>query len=68
MATFAVIKDNAVINIIVADTKEIAEEATGFECVEYTSEDEVHIDDIWDGTSFSKPVIEAPAVDTPVVE
>jgi len=33
---FAVIKDNKVINIIVAETKEIAEEATGHTCFEYT--------------------------------
>lgn len=38
MSTFAVINDNKVENIIVADTKEIAEEVTGKICIEYTAE------------------------------
>lgn len=36
MANYAVIQNNIVTNIIVADTKKIAEEAIGFTCVEYT--------------------------------
>ena len=36
MANFAVIENDIVINIIVADTKEIAELVTGLTCVEYT--------------------------------
>ena len=36
MATFAVINDNTVENIIVADTKEIAESITGKTCIDYT--------------------------------
>ncbi len=43
MATFAVIDSNIVENIIVADTKEIAEEVTGKECVEYTDSNPAHI-------------------------
>jgi hypothetical protein len=34
---FAVIKNNKVINIIVADTKTIAEEVTELQCIEYTN-------------------------------
>ena len=34
MATFAVIKDGIVENCIIADSKEIAEEVTGFTCIE----------------------------------
>jgi len=34
---FAVIKDNKVINIIVADSQEIAEAATGFSCIDVTN-------------------------------
>ncbi len=36
MTTFAVIDNNIVENIIVADTKEIAEKVTGKECIEYS--------------------------------
>ena len=38
MANFAIIENSNVINIIVADSKTIAEEATGKTCVEYTTE------------------------------
>jgi hypothetical protein len=38
MATFAEIKNGVVTNIIVADTKEIAELVTQSTCVEYTEE------------------------------
>ena len=38
MANFAVINGGKVSNIIVADTKEIAEEVTGVDCVEYTDD------------------------------
>lgn len=58
MAKFAVIENEKVINLIVADTKEIAETATGFTCVEFTSEDKIDIGDNWDGSEFTKPVVE----------
>ena len=38
MAKYAVIDNELVINIIVADSKEIAEEASGKLCIEYTTE------------------------------
>ena len=58
MAKFAVLDNNIVINIIVADTKEIAEEATGFTCIEYTSANPAAINDTWDGENFISPTIE----------
>jgi hypothetical protein len=54
---YAVIENNIVTNIIVADTKEIAEEITGLTCIDYT--------DGWDynngidgGNFFPAPVTE----------
>lgn len=58
MKTYAVIQNNKVINVIVADSKEIAEEVTNFTCIEYTSDSGVGIDWIYDGTNFARPVIE----------
>lgn len=60
MSNFAVINGGKVSNIIVADTKEIAEEVTGQLCVEYTAENPAHIGLGWDETiGFEQP----PAVD-----
>ena len=61
MANYAVIKDGIVSNIIVADTKEIAETVTGLTCIEYTNENPAVIGWTYDGTNFSAPVIEVPA-------
>lgn len=55
---FAVISGNSVVNIIVADSKEIAEEVTGLTCVEYTNENPAHIGLGYDGTTFEQPVVE----------
>jgi hypothetical protein len=52
---FAVISGNSVTNIIVADSKEIAEEVTGLLCVEYTDENPARIDWIYDGVNFINP-------------
>jgi hypothetical protein len=57
MPNFAIINNNKVINVIVADTKEIAEEATKSLCIQ---SDIAKIDDTWDGTNFITPVIEEP--------
>jgi hypothetical protein len=58
MTNFAVLGPNKkVINVIVADSKEIAEEATKLECIQ---SDIAKINDIWDGTNFVSPVIEEP--------
>jgi hypothetical protein len=68
MATFAVLSGDSVINIIVADSREIAEEVTRSECIEYTDEKPACIGDVWDGTNFTKPVVEEPVVEEPVTE
>ena len=65
MANYAVIKDGIVNNVIVADTKEIAETVTGLTCIEYTDETPAGIGWTYDGTNFSAPVIEVPAEETP---
>jgi hypothetical protein len=36
MFNFAAIKDNKVVNVILADTKEIAESLTGLTCIDTT--------------------------------
>lgn len=54
MAIFAVIKDGIVTNVIVADSKEIAEDVTGLTCIEYDqdSSNAAHIGYTYDGTNF----------------
>jgi hypothetical protein len=64
MKTFAVLKDNVVENVIVANTLEIAEQVTSSYCVEVKPETPAHIGDTWDGTTF----IPAPVVEAPVAE
>ena len=65
MTNFAVINDGKVSNIIVADTKQIAEEITGQLCVEYTEDNPAHIGLSWDGTHFEQ--LPAPEQPTPVI-
>lgn len=55
MATYAVIENGTVINVIVADSKEIAEQVTEKECIEYTEENTLAIGATWN-TEFSKYV------------
>jgi hypothetical protein len=56
MANFAVIKDNKVENVIVADSKTIAEEVTGFTCIQYDTNTETpHI-----GLGYVDGVFEQP--------
>ena len=57
--TFAVMSENQVTNIIVADTLEIAQEATNNVCIEYTEINPAGIGWIYDGANFVAPVIEA---------
>jgi len=57
---FAVISNNNVTNLIVADSKEVAEEATGFTCVEYTDENIPLIGWTYDGVNFIDPTSEVP--------
>ena len=63
MATFAVLNSGNVVNVIVADTKEIAEQVTNHTCVEYTEENPAGIGHIYDEATgiFSTPVVEDPA-------
>lgn len=58
MANFAVISGNSVSNVIVADTKEIAEQVIGSACIEYTDENPASIGWTFDGTNFIPPVVE----------
>jgi hypothetical protein len=60
---FAVISENIVTNVIVADSQEIAEAVTGFTCVEYTGANPAHIGLGYDGTTFEQPhlvIVEEP--------
>lgn len=51
MANYAVIDNGVVINTIVADSQEIAEQLTGFGCAEYTEENPLGINWYWDNTA-----------------
>ena len=60
MPKFAIIKDNTVENIILADSLEVAQSVTeGFECVQYI-EDGINIPHI--GLGYSNGVFEQPVV------
>ena len=56
MAVYAVIQHEKIMNVILADLKEIAEEVTGKLCIELP--DGFGIGDTWDGEKFVKPVVE----------
>ncbi len=43
MPNFAIVVDNIVENVIIADSKELAEEATGKPCFEYTEDNRAFI-------------------------
>ena len=55
MSKYVVVSNGFVTNIIVADSKEIAEEVTGSTCVDYPEGKFVKIDWTWDGTTFVDP-------------
>jgi hypothetical protein len=67
MKKFAVIQDSIVANIIVAESQEIAEQLTGFTCVEYTDENPACIGLSYNGTTFEQHIIEDTAI-PPVTE
>jgi hypothetical protein len=52
---FAVMSNNLVTNIIVADTLEIAEAVTNQNCIPYTDETPVGINWSYDGVNFINP-------------
>lgn len=58
MANFAVLDGINVINIIVAESKEIAEEVTGKTCIEYTNENIAGVGFNYIDGQFIEPVIE----------
>jgi hypothetical protein len=55
MATFAVIKDGIVTNMIIAESLEIAEMVTDQTCVEKTTDQLISIGWTYDGTVFAEP-------------
>jgi hypothetical protein len=55
VSKFAVVVNNIVENIIVAESKEVAEQATGQTCIEYTEENPAGIGWTYDGTTFVAP-------------
>lgn len=57
MADYVVIDGNKVVNIIVADSLEIAQEVTGKTCI-LREEQYVCIGDTWDGENFTRPDVE----------
>ena len=59
MPNYLVIEDNKVINVIVADTAEIAAEVTGKEVIESTSS-EPWLNWTRSGDTWTAPVVEAP--------
>lgn len=60
MANYAVIINEIVDNIIVADTQEIAEAVTQQTCVEVTEETAISIGWKYNGAEFIAPVTEEP--------
>jgi hypothetical protein len=60
MANFAIIVNNIVENVIVSDSKEIAETVTGKTCVEYFDENPAFIGYGFDSTTntFEAPELE----------
>lgn len=63
--TFAELENNIVINVLIADTLEGAEIATGATCVEYTNENPAAVGWSYDNATgiFTAPVIEEPPVE-----
>jgi hypothetical protein len=64
MANWAVINNGVVVNCIVADNQQDAEEATNLTCVEYDTNDLVAINSLYDGVSFSYPIVEEEILNT----
>lgn len=52
MKTFAVVSEDTVTNLIVANSREDAELVSGAKCVEYTEENRAYIGGKYDGTKF----------------
>ena len=54
MSHYAKVEDGIVTNVIVADTKEVAEMVTGLTCIEYTNENRVSIGWTYNGSTFEQ--------------
>jgi hypothetical protein len=68
MTKYAVINENVVVNLILADSVEIAEQVTGHTCIECTDLLNPNIGYLWDGDSFTvpeTPIVEDEPVETP---
>jgi hypothetical protein len=67
MAHFAVVSDGSVINVIVADSREIAEEITNTTCIEYDGTNPAGIGWTYDAETqtFSAPTQEPPIEEAP---
>lgn len=57
MGNFAIVENGIVTNLIVSESKEVAEDITGKECVEYFSNNPAYI-----GLAYSNSVFEQPQV------
>lgn len=57
MANFAVIENNIVVNVIVAESLEDAENATNLICFEYTNENPAGIGWTYNGSTFEQPIL-----------
>ena len=55
MTYFAVLDNNVVVNTIVADTKQVAEEITNATCIEYNQTSPAGIGYFYDGENFNPP-------------
>jgi hypothetical protein len=56
MKNFAVLnEDNVVENIIIVESKSLADELTGKNCVEFNHDNPAHVGGTYDGSSFSNP-------------
>jgi hypothetical protein len=64
MPNYGVVEKNIIVNVIVAENKEIAETATGQLCVELPH---YNVGRGWtyEGGTFTAPVIETPVVEAP---
>lgn len=60
MNKYVIVKENKVENIIVADTKALAEEVTGLEVFEFNPNNPAHIGLGFDGDTFEQPLLIAP--------
>lgn len=61
MPNFAIYKDNIVFNVIVADSKEIAEEVTGANAIETTGNpwiDWTFVDGVWTAPEIKEEVVD----------